>query len=89
MLVGGLLYEGVFTMLCWTYRNSLVSAVTFSGPFPTAVSWLLFGIWLCPAFFVVIYIVFFHDIVAPKENLKQFDLLVKRVRGETKVGNGT
>ncbi len=82
-LIGGLLYEGVFGMMCLAYRNSLTSPeVAFLGPFPSGVSWLLFGIWLFPAYFIVLYVIFFNRYVVPPRNMQLFEELVgKRVEG--------
>lgn len=75
--VGGLLYEGVFGMLCLSYRNSLAqSNATFFGPFPEPLAWLLFGIWLVPGVFVVLYVLFFYRWIWPPENSSRFAELV-------------
>ncbi len=80
-LIGGLFYEGVFGMMCLAYRNSLTSPdVAFLGPFPSAVSWLLFGVWLFPAYFIVLYVVFFNRYIVPPQNMQRFEELVRRVK---------
>jgi len=79
-LVGGLFYEGVFGMMCLAYRNSLTSPdVAFLGPFPAGVSWLLFGIWLFPAYFIVLYVMLFNRYVVSPQNMQRFEELVGRV----------
>ncbi len=80
-LIGGLFYEGVFGMMCLAYRNSLTSPdVAFLGPFPSGVSWLLFGIWLFPAYFIVLYVIFFNRYVVPPQNMQRFEELVERTK---------
>ena len=78
---GGLIYESVFGMLCLVYRDSLADPdVAFAGPFPAGVSWLLFGIWLIPGLFIVLYVVFFHRWILPPENSQRLAQLVARRR---------
>jgi len=77
--LGGLIYEGVFGMLCLSYWKSLSdSAAVFLGPFPASVSWLLFGIWLIPAVFVVLYVAFFRRWIFPIESAREFGRLVEQ-----------
>ena len=58
---GGLLFEGVFALLCRAYQVSLLdpAATRFLGSFPEATTWLLFGIWFAPGFFVALYVFYF------------------------------
>ncbi len=78
-LIGGVCYEGVFAMMCLAYRDSLTSPdVAFLGPFPSSVSWLLFGIWLFPAYFIVLYVIFFNRYVVPPQTRQRFEELVGR-----------
>ena len=75
-ILGGLIYEGVFGMLCLAYRNSLTNPeAAFLGPFPAGVSWLLFGIWLSPVFFISLYVVFFHRWIMPPQSVKELAAL--------------
>lgn len=81
-LTGSLLFEVVFGMLCYAYWTSLDDpTAAFSGPFPPATSWMLFGVWLFPAFFVALYVVKFHCWILPPESEQQFADLV-RTRAE-------
>jgi hypothetical protein len=76
--IGWLLYESVFVMMCFAYRQSLAEPeVTFFGPFPAAVSWFLFGLWPIPAFFIVLYVAFFNRWIFPPEAAKTFEQLVE------------
>jgi len=78
-LVGGLLYEGVFGMLCYSYRDSLAEPhAPFVGLFPQPLSWLMFGIWLVPGFFVFLYVVFFYRWIWPPDNARRFAELIAR-----------
>ncbi|HJN08119.1 MAG TPA: hypothetical protein QF564_05460 [Pirellulaceae bacterium] len=78
-LAGGLIYEGIFGMLCFSYWKSLTDAnVAFIGPFPAGVSWLLFGMWLIPAFFIGLYILFYHRWIFPVESARKFVLLAEQ-----------
>lgn len=74
-LMGGVLYEGVFAMMCRAYWNSLTEAeVTFFGPFPTGLS-MLFGLWPIPAVMIVLYVAYFHRWVFPAESAQRLDEL--------------
>ena len=78
-LVGGLIYEGVFGMLCFSYWKSLTDPnVAFIGSFPASVSWLLFGIGLTPAFFIGLYVIYYDRLIFPTENARKFELLVQQ-----------
>ena len=82
-LAGGLLYEGIFTAMCYAYWRSLSAAeVAFIGPFPAGVSWLLFGIWLIPAWFIVVYVVCYRRWIFPPASAERFARLVEQ-RGES------
>ena len=86
-LVGGLLFEAVFGMLCYSYWTSLTEPqASFSGPFPPGVSWMLFGVWLFPAFFIVLYVANFHRWILPPENAQRFaDLIARSTRSNDSV----
>ena len=76
---GGLLYEGVFGMLCLSYRNSLTEPyAAFSGLLPGPLSWLLIGIWFVPGIFIVLYTVFFYRWIWPPDNARRFSELIAR-----------
>ena len=78
-LAGGLIYEGIFGMLCFSYWKSLTdSNVAFLGPFPASVSWLLFGIWPFPAFFIGLYVFFYDRWIFPIESEQKFKMLVEQ-----------
>lgn len=71
---GGLLFEFVFAAMCYSYRETLINPfASFSGPFPDGLDWLIFGIWLCPAFFIVLYVMFFFRWVYPPEHAQKFE----------------
>lgn len=78
-LVGALSYEGVFGMLCYSYRDSLTQPhAAFIGPFPEPLAWLLFGIWLVPGILVLLYVVFFYYWIWPPDNALRFAELIAR-----------
>lgn len=75
--IGGLLYESVFSMMCWRYWKSVDDpAAAFWGPFPEAVSWLVFGIWLAPGAFILLYVQNYARWIWPEENKLRFDKLL-------------
>ncbi|MCA9134745.1 MAG: hypothetical protein KDA45_16370 [Planctomycetales bacterium] len=76
-LVGGLLYESIFGMLCYSYQASLSEPqAAFVGLFPAPLSWLLFGVWTAPGFFIVLYVVFFYRWIWPPDHAKRFAELI-------------
>ena len=78
-LAGGLIYEGIFGMLCLSYWKSLTDPhVVFIGPFPASVSLLLFGIWLFPAFFIGLYVFYYGRWIFSIESARKFELLLKQ-----------
>jgi hypothetical protein len=71
--VGGLLFEATFSMMCLAYQRSLgASEIQFLGPFPAGLSWLIFGMWLVPGFFIVSYVVFFPRWIFPPASAEEF-----------------
>jgi hypothetical protein len=84
-LVGGLLFEAVFGMLCYSYWKSLANpGAEFSGAFPPGLSWMLFGVWLFPAFFIVLYVACFGRWILPPENAQRFEqLMAERTAPDT------
>jgi hypothetical protein len=78
-LLGGALYEAVFSMMCWTYWRSLADPFesSFWGSFPVPVAWLVYGIWLFPGFFIAIYVVRFDEWILPKESMHRFEEILK------------
>ena len=76
-LVGGLIYEAVFAVMCRTYAELLhTGSSDFLGPFPAATTWLVFGIWSVPTYFVVLYVVAFPAWIHSPEEERQFQKLL-------------
>lgn len=80
--VGGLLYEVIFSMMCWTYWRSLAHPldVSFWGSLPLPVAWLVYGIWLFPGFFITIYVIRFDEWILPKESMRRFEAILRARR---------
>ena len=78
LLVGGFLLEATFAMMCIAYWKSFTTAEpVFIGPFPAGLSWMLFGIWTVPAYFIVCYVVFFRQWIYPPAAEARFQELLK------------
>jgi hypothetical protein len=79
---GGLLYEAVFSMMCWTYWRSLSDPleVSFWGSFPAPVAWLVYGIWLFPGFFIALYVARFNEWILPRESMCRFEEILQARR---------
>ncbi|MDA0261820.1 MAG: hypothetical protein O3A21_06465 [Proteobacteria bacterium] len=80
--VGGLLFEAIFSMMCWTYWRSLANPLEVSiwGSFPLPVAWLVYGIWLFPGFFITLYVMRFDEWILPKESMRRFEELLEARR---------
>ncbi|MDA0207395.1 MAG: hypothetical protein O3A53_15020 [Acidobacteria bacterium] len=78
-LVGGAVYEAVFSMMCWTYWHSLADPLeaSFWGSFPVPVAWLVYGIWLFPGFFITMYVMRFDEWILPEASTRRFEELLK------------
>ncbi|MFN4258375.1 MAG: hypothetical protein ACK4RK_03705 [Gemmataceae bacterium] len=77
LLLGGLLYTGVFALVVWTYQNFLAGdQEVFIGPFPAPTALMLFGMYLAPYYFVILYVVSFDRWIARPEDLAAFQKLV-------------
>ena len=75
-LLGGLLIEGAFTCLCWSYHASLRPPIEdFPGPFPPGLLWLLFGIWLTPGFLIAMYVMHFQVWIFSDADQEKFEQL--------------
>jgi hypothetical protein len=79
---GGLLYEAVFSLMCFTYWRSLASPalVPFWGSFPVPVAWLVYGIWLFPGFFIAVYVARFDEWILPAESMRRFESILQARR---------
>ncbi|MEE3370744.1 MAG: hypothetical protein VX346_15495 [Planctomycetota bacterium] len=77
-LFGGLLFEGVFALLCRSYQVSLLDPANtrFLGSFPEATTWLLFGIWFAPGVFVALYVLFFDRWIFSSQSEARFAALL-------------
>lgn len=78
LLLGGALLEITFAMMCIAYWKSFATVEPeFIGPFPAGLSWMLFGIWTVPAFFIVVYVAYFRRWIYPPEAETRFQELLK------------
>jgi hypothetical protein len=81
---GAAAYVGVWTQIVRTDRAATMSGeVTYLGWFPTATSWMLFGLWLAPLVFVAAYIIGFSRWIMPPESLTRFEALVAERGGQS------
>jgi len=80
-LLGFLLFQVVLAAIFLSYRASLVDPpnTDFWGPLPTATS-LVFVAWITPAFFVVLYVIFFNRWILSPRAVEKFNELVKMSR---------
>ena len=82
LLVGGVLFAVVFTFLILSYRtymNEDSHSLTLSLPRPTA--WMLYGLWVFPVYFVVLYVLTFDRWFLTEEDMKRFQEILSMKRG--------
>lgn len=82
-LAGLVAYLAVFSLLMLSYRTFMrdpagaADRIFLSFPAPTA--WMLYGVWIVPLVFLVLYMVLFEDwIYGPEEERKFQQLLAER-----------
>lgn len=78
MVLGGVGFGIVFTLLTFSYRAYMVGEETgifFGFPVPTA--WMVYGVWLFPVFFVVLYMAVFDSWHLSKEDRARFRRLME------------
>jgi hypothetical protein len=79
--IGGAAYAAVWTLLVVTYRSYMLGEnqeLYLSFPAPTAV--MLYGIWLVPIFFVVVYLLYFDRVYFTKEDAERFEQILEAKR---------
>jgi len=78
-IAGGLLYEAVFAAMCWSYWRSLTDPANtaFWGSFPVPAAWLVYGIWLFPAFFIALYVIRFDAWILPEASMRKFEEILR------------
>ncbi len=83
---GSLSFLAIFTQVVRADRLAMVSGeVTYLGPFPSATSWMLFGLWAAPLLFCAAYVVGFSRWIVTDADLARFQKMVaaKRHKPET------
>ena len=83
LAIGGVLFMAVFTFLILSYRgymNETEHALFFSLPLPTA--WMLYALWFFPVFFIVLYVVTFDTWNLTRDELKEFQEILKSTRAQ-------
>ncbi len=74
---GSLLFLAIFTQVVRADRLAMVSGeVTYLGPFPSATSWMLFGLWAAPLLFSAAYIFGFSRWIVTDADLARFEAMV-------------
>lgn len=81
LIVGGILFAGLFSMVFLTYPGYMAeaSAKPLLG-FPEPTTWMLLGIWTFPAFFIAFFIFSFDRWYVCEEDLKRFKEILKKHR---------
>ena len=78
--VGAVIYLAVFFVLVASYRK--YAAAPLEAPivlgFPTATSWMMYGIWGVPFFFVFLYLRYFDRWVYSADDERKFEELIAK-----------
>lgn len=73
-----LIYLLIFLALTVTWWNtSGVSPTTYIGGFPSASAWMIYGMWLFPFAFTVLYIFYFPSWIYTPSDAKQFEEILE------------
>ena len=84
IVIGGVVYAAVFTLMVLSYRgymNEDTHALFLGFPQPTA--WMLYGLWVFPFFFLLLYIFIFDRWTFTDEDLARFhEILAQRRANE-------
>jgi hypothetical protein len=81
--VGFLLYAGVFSAMMLTYRESMGHpSPRLVLSFPPATAWLVYGLWVVPVFFVVLFVAGFRRWYVTEEDEERFKQLVQAIRSQ-------
>lgn len=87
LVIGGVIFACIFTMLIYTYRGYMLGDSTgliFGVPVPTA--WMLYGIWLFPVYFVLLYMRAFDSWYLTGADRQRFDGLLAEAKRESHSG---
>lgn len=81
ILLGGAIYMCVFTNVVTEYAKSIRSGdADFFGPFPSATTWVLLGIWIAPMVFIAFYVWKFREWIYTAEDEKRFQRLLAKYK---------
>lgn len=83
--IGGVIYVLIWSAMIWSYRgymNGDTESRFLLLPIPTA--WMVYGIWLFPAFFIVLFVVKYEEYFWNDESERKFNeiLEAKKCREE-------
>ncbi len=81
LILGGIVYVGVWTMMFVTYRTYMNGDT--GGRFlllPIPMAWMIYGVWLVPAFFILNYIFAFNKQFWNDDLHREFDAILERSR---------
>ena len=84
LLIGGLIYIAIFTVLIYSYDKNLpagAEAPLFLS-FPHATAWMLYGIWGFPLFFAAIFFIKYDSWIFREEDLVEFRSIVDRYQNQ-------
>lgn len=77
LLVGGIFFAGAFLAMVLTYRSYVDAtehALFLGFPIPTA--WMMYGVWLVPLVFMLVYLFTFDSWFYTDEDRKRFEQLL-------------
>lgn len=81
LLAGGAVFATIFTLLFLSYRDYMrgeETAIVLGFPAPTA--WMVYGVWLFPLFFAVLYLRAFDAWYLTEADRARFDALLAKAK---------
>lgn len=81
ILLGGAIYMGIFTNVVTEYAKSVrANDPDFFGPFPSATTWVLLGIWVAPMVFIALYVWKFREWIYTADDEERFQKLLAKYK---------
>lgn len=81
LLAGGAVFAIIFTLMVLSYRDYMLGEdVSLFWGFPVPTAWMVYGIWIFPVFFVVLYMRAFGAWYLTDADCERFDALLAEAK---------
>lgn len=77
IVIGGVVYAAVFTMVFVSYRGYMTEDVhDLVLALPASTAWMIYGVWFMPLFFMLLFMFKYDSWIFTKEDQAEFDRIV-------------